>query len=93
MTPEVGKIYIVKHSSGYIRARFVGESLSQSYHGPHRLGRTITHYRFENLSSGREIVLKSRVKIKREATEDTTSRVRDLSAREVKAHPGPGSCE
>lgn len=59
ITPEPGKVYVIKHSSGFIRAKFSHET-----EGGFKLART--RYHFRNLSTGREIVLKSRMKIKRE---------------------------
>jgi hypothetical protein len=71
ITPERGKVYIVKHLSGLIKARFVGEHESGGYsRGPFQSrARTTTHYTFTNLATGRDIVIKSRVKIKQEVTE------------------------
>lgn len=64
ITPEVGKVYIVKHSSGMIKARFlyVQEHTFSNY-------RNRTRWIFQNLSTGRDIRLKSRVKILREVQE------------------------
>jgi len=71
-----GQVYIVKHSSGFIRARFEfvkhrahfefvkhydGRSIRYSYRMNAR-----THYIFTNLVTGREIELKSIGKIRRE---------------------------
>lgn len=54
LTP--GAVYNVRHSSGRIKARFLGET-------PPARWRTRTHYRFLNLNTGREIILKSKQKI------------------------------
>jgi hypothetical protein len=67
LTPERGKVYIVKHSSGLIQARFVSERVRPGNHSMMR--RITTHYLFQNLKTGRDIVLKSRIKIKREVIE------------------------
>lgn len=68
ITPERGKTYVVKHSSGLIDAECIGiEVYNPSFHSntySHR--RSTTHYRFRNLATDREIVIKSRVKIKRQ---------------------------
>ena len=58
ITPESGQIYVIKHTSGLIRARFVGTR---------EIGwkRKMTHYLFENLVTGRQIEIKSRAKIRR----------------------------
>lgn len=58
--PVAGQVYIVKHSSGMIQARFSHVILRRWGNGPAR-----THYIFTNLSSGRSIELKSTVKIRR----------------------------
>jgi hypothetical protein len=63
MKLERGKVYIVKHSSGMIRARFSHEVERGGYGG----SRIRRHFVFENLGTGRSIELKSLVKVKREA--------------------------
>lgn len=60
-TPAAGKIYLLNHSSGHIRAKFLRESKREGFKSFSQ--RAYTHYVFENLASGREIVIKSRVKI------------------------------
>lgn len=66
ITPERGKVYIVKHSSGRIRARFIDvREIKGYYAASHKR----THYTFQNLSTGRDIELKSRAKILKEVTE------------------------
>lgn len=59
-----GKVYLVKHTTGLIQAKFLNET---------QRGFVIkrTHYVFENLSTQRQIILKSKVKIRREL--DNTS--------------------
>ena len=64
ITPTPGSIYIVKHSSGLIRARFLHTRESGRYLDPQD-PRMRTHYIFRNENTGREITLKSRVKILR----------------------------
>lgn len=59
ITPINGHVYIVHHSSGNAAMRFEHVSV---YTRP----RLITRYIFTNLKTGREVVLKSRVKILRE---------------------------
>jgi hypothetical protein len=63
ITPEPGRIYIVKHSSGLVRARFI----SACERG---FKRSMTRYIFTNLATGRQIILKSRAKIRREVSEN-----------------------
>ncbi len=72
ITPLIGNVYIVKHSSGMIKARFIRESVYNPIFNPNRFGlerRSTTHYIFQNLKSGRDIVLKSRVKIRVQVTD------------------------
>lgn len=73
ITPLIGNIYIVKHSSGMIRARFIREIVYNPVFNPNRLHnrRSTTHYLFQNLTSGRDIIIKSRVKIKSQVTDGT----------------------
>ena len=70
ITPERGKIYVIKHSSGFISARFIREAVYNPHFNSNRLGaperRSTTHYIFHNLETDRDIVIKSRVKIRRE---------------------------
>ncbi|MDE1971443.1 MAG: hypothetical protein KGI50_07760 [Patescibacteria group bacterium] len=70
LTPQIGKTYIVKHSSGMIRAKFIREAVYNPHFNSNRLfdRRSTTHYIFENLESGRTIEIKSRVKIRREVS-------------------------
>lgn len=65
-----GEVYIVKHSSGFIKARFIWER--KIVPKPNSLGRllfsqrrTVTRYHFTNITTGREIVFKSLSKIRR----------------------------
>ena len=75
MDLTVGTIYRVKHSSGIIDARFETERV---YTPPRRYGmyevgrqrRTIRHFEFTNLRTGKRIVLKSTVKVKGLAARD-----------------------
>jgi len=57
ITPEVGKTYIVRHTTGRVEARCL--AIKEAGH------RRREHYRFLNLASGREIELKSRQRILR----------------------------
>ena len=68
ITLLVGNLYVVKHTSGLIRARFIREII----HNPaNRLyaRRSTTHYLFQNVKTGRDIIIKSRVKIKSQVTD------------------------
>jgi hypothetical protein len=62
-----GQIYIVHLRGRHIKARFNQERIydrhfnSNSYGA--RRGRSITHYDFTNMETGRNIILKSKVKI------------------------------
>jgi len=71
ITPLVGNYYVVKHSSGLIRARFLRELVYNPIHTYNSLRslRSHTHYLFENQTTGREIVIKSRVKIRSVVTD------------------------
>lgn len=69
ITPLVGRIYMIKHSSGLIQARFIREVVYNPTFGVNPFSRRLrstTHYLFQNLRTERDIVIKSRVKIKRE---------------------------
>ena len=68
LTLTPGKTYRVKHSSGFINARFVGaRSIERrTGYGISTSFRTIARYDFINLATGREITVKSKLKIKRE---------------------------
>ncbi len=68
LTPEVNKVYLIKHSSGFVNARFLRLAIYNPTFNPNWYyeRRSTTHYVFENLKTGREIVLKSRVKIRRD---------------------------
>ena len=52
-----GRIYIVKHSSGFIRARFICERVREAH--SYGLGtfktRSTRHFLFENLATHRDI--------------------------------------
>lgn len=74
ITPTIGREYIVKHSSGLIHAICLR---IEEHHEPRIVHsrvfgdlpnnrRSTTRYIFQNTFTGREITLKSRVKIKRE---------------------------
>jgi hypothetical protein len=72
ITPIIGKTYIVKHTSGKIKAKFLRDAIYNPTFNPNRIHndrRSTHHYVFQNLSSGREIILKSRTKIYREFVE------------------------
>lgn len=71
LTPQTGKVYIVKHQDGLKKMEFLRES---KHLNPLNF-RTLTHFIFKNLVTGREVVIKSRVKIKREV---------ELPSKEVK---------
>lgn len=70
LIPERGKVYLIKHASGLIKARFIGEknirSMARASFGIN--SRTRTYYLFKNLRTGRDITLKSRARIRREVT-------------------------
>lgn len=66
ITPERGKVYIVKHSSGRIRARFIDVREIKGYYAA---SYKRTHYIFQNLGTGRDIELKSKIKILSEVAE------------------------
>jgi hypothetical protein len=68
ITPLVGNHYVLNHSSGLIRARFLKELVCNPVFNSNRLHsarRSTTHYLFENDATKREIIIKSRVKIRR----------------------------
>lgn len=72
ITPLVGNVYIVHHSSGNIKARFIRDVVyNPSFHSSYILRplRSTHHYLFQNLSSGRKIIIKSRVKIRSQVTD------------------------
>ena len=76
ITPLVGNVYIVHHSSGNIKARFIrdvvynpGAAWIEWRSMAAAAGRSTHHYLFQNLSSGREIIIKSRVKIRSQVTD------------------------
>lgn len=66
--PVPGKTYVVRHTSGLIEARFVREHVYDPPLNPMggRRRRAIRHYVFQNLTTGREITIKSRARIRRE---------------------------
>lgn len=73
ITPIVGREYIVKHSSGLIHAiclridEYNPPKFRHTVFGDVRNERrSTTRYIFKNTLSGREIAIKSRVKIKKE---------------------------
>jgi len=63
ITPEPGKIYLIRHPSGCIRARFLATKRRFTYHTPYRPERANLHYVFLNIRTNRKITLKSRAKI------------------------------
>lgn len=66
ITPEIHNHYVIKHSSGMIRARFLRTAVYTSSRSTRLFPRrSTTHYVFQNLETGREITIKSRVKIRR----------------------------
>ena len=67
ITLEVGKIYFVKHSSGIVQAKFLAETTHMAY-GRNRC--VTTRYHFINLTTSREIVFKSKTKIKKEISNE-----------------------
>ena len=66
ITPERGKVYVIHHSSGNIQARFIAVEVYTPMNYSVSSARQTTHYRFQNLKTARDIVIKSRVKIRRE---------------------------
>lgn len=70
-TLVVGSIYIVRLAGRDVRARF----LNVHFYNPHfhgntlRPGRQTTRYHFENLDTGRTIILKSKQRIIRLETQ------------------------
>ena len=72
ITPLVGNLYVIKHTSGMIRARFIREIVYNPIFNTNRLHdrRSTTHYLFQNLKTGRDIIIKSRVKIKSLVTDE-----------------------
>jgi hypothetical protein len=62
----VGTVYIVHHSSGNIRWKFTGMEKHLPYHSPGSFSdrRATTRYMGINLATGREITLRSTVKIR-----------------------------
>jgi len=77
ITPLIGHIYKVKHTSGYIAAKFIADRIynppQSRYYSFNNQRRSTHHYVFINLQSGREIVIKSRVKIVRELIQSLNS--------------------
>lgn len=65
ITPVEGATYIVHHSGCNRLMKYLGES---TYEGS-KYRRAHTHYVFLNTASGREVIIKSRVKILRLDTE------------------------
>jgi hypothetical protein len=72
MEPELGKTYIVKSHSGYVPATFVAHIHRDGYTSKYGTFRTnaTNHYLFHNLKTGRDIEIKSRVKIRRLVDEE-----------------------
>jgi len=74
ITPEVGKRYVIHHSSGNRVMVFIGEKKRETVKiysrifpdCPPLVHRGYTHYIFRNVSTGREVEIKSRLKIRRE---------------------------
>ena len=74
ITPEVGKKYVIHHSSGNRVMTFIGLKVRETVKiysrifpdCPPIVHRGSTHYIFRNDSTGREIEIKSRLKIRKE---------------------------
>lgn len=65
--PIAGKTYIIKLTDGsLVPAKFEGKRVNPGYSNLYFERKATSRYRFTNLKSGREINLKSRLKIKRE---------------------------
>ncbi len=58
-----GTVYQVKHSTGFIRARFDGERISYGHTYGFHSTRDVKRFMFTNLKTGRQIEIKSRAKI------------------------------
>lgn len=68
ITPQANKIYKLHHGRRNLFAKFLRESSREGYKIQTRFSgivtrRGYTHYVFLNLATGREILIKSRVKI------------------------------
>jgi hypothetical protein len=63
MTPEIGKHYMIKHSTGITPARCVSITTHPGYTSLSYSTRTTTRYHFYVPATKRNVVLKSRVKI------------------------------
>jgi hypothetical protein len=74
ITPEIGKKYVIHHSSGNKIMTFIGEYKRETTRiysrifpdMPPVIHRGYTHYIFRNDATGREVQIKSRLKIRRE---------------------------
>lgn len=63
ITPIVGQVYLIHPSSGLVNAKCTAVQTLDGWN------RSVTRYYFTNLKTGREIRLKSRVKIKAQIDE------------------------
>lgn len=59
---EVGKTYLINHTSGRIQGRILSIDHPQSYASYGKSSRTLTRYTVLNLNTNREITIKSSVK-------------------------------
>lgn len=66
MELTIGKVYIIKRPNGLVRAKFINEITRTGYTSPHaaRKSPDRKHYLFENISTGRTIEVKSKLRIK-----------------------------
>lgn len=71
---QIGMVFGIKVGSNWVRGKFTGRKVTEPFH---RFGsidpsvrRSKTRYHFVNLQTGREVVLKSRVKIAGRIRED-----------------------
>lgn len=66
MELTVGKVYLVRHSSGMINWKFQEEKKFEGFNYVGTVRRSRTRYYGGNLKTGREVVLKSKDKICKE---------------------------
>lgn len=61
-----GRVYVIKSSSGLVRAKFISEVIRTRYTSQHALRKSPErkHYLFENIATGRTIEIKSKLKIR-----------------------------
>jgi hypothetical protein len=64
---EIGAVYALRHSSGYIHARII-RTIDRS-----RNNRTVTHWEAINLTTGRTIEIKSATKLRRRIADGNQS--------------------